>query len=265
MNLRNLCLPCLVALLLTGCSGGSSSSSTTGSQAANKAPVKLDKIQGKVQLQMQAAPSEAALNEGGPSVFLWEGVRRYRLYFKTRMDDVKPGEKYVAEGVWAQRVIDEIGDPDGGKNGYPLEASCQKVIKSVWPSQSFDSMDASVSTLKNAIKRYPARPVFLVTKFSPVEGAEKEKEDTTPEVNVPWDKQKAALKEGSLEQPAPLWAPDGGTAKCKIVIGKDGKVAELNSGNPMCEGMNWAQLSFTPAAKPGKIATEVEVKFVAKK
>ena len=39
-----------------------------------------------------------------------------------------------------------------------------------WPGQPFDLTDAGVSTLKAAIKRYPARPVFLMTKFSPLAG-----------------------------------------------------------------------------------------------
>ena len=267
---RRTCLPCFVVAVTTLAGlGGCSSSKPSGSETTTKAPFKLDKIQGKVQIQLQPSSSEAGLNSGGPSVFLWVGVRRYRLFFKT-LTEVSPGEQYAAEGIWAQRVIDEIGDLDQGKNGYPLEASCARVVKMAWPGQSFDLADAQASSLKSSIKRYPARPVFLVTKITPLEGAAKDakKEEKLPEVAVPADKQKATLLEGSAVNPAPLWVPEGGNAKCNIVIGTDGKVAELQSGAQLCEAVPWNGFRYQPAVRNGrpvKVSTEVEVRFEPKK
>ena len=144
----------VVAVVVAGLAGlaGCSSKPAGSETATTKVPI--EKIQGKVQIQLQPSPSEAGLNSGGPSVFLWEGVRRNRLFFKTPTE-VTHGGQYVAEGVLAQRVIDEIGDPDHGKNGYPLEASCARVVKMVWPGESFDLTDAQASSLRSAIKRYP--------------------------------------------------------------------------------------------------------------
>ena len=47
---------------------------------------------------------------------------------------------------------------------------------------------------------------------------------------VPADKQKALLVEGPTALPAPLFAPDGGTARCKVAVDEQGKIAEPNSG-----------------------------------
>ena len=33
----------------------------------------------------------------------------------------------IAEGVYAQKAIDEIGDPDQAKNGYPLQSNCERM------------------------------------------------------------------------------------------------------------------------------------------
>ena len=38
-----------------------------------------DTIRGKAQVMKEATANDAALNAGGPSVFLWEGVRRLCL------------------------------------------------------------------------------------------------------------------------------------------------------------------------------------------
>ena len=266
---RRVCLPCFIVAVTTLAGLGSCSSKPSGSETTANAPLKLEKIQGKVQIERQPSPSEAGLNSGGPSVFLWEGVRRYRLFFK-KLTEVNPGEQYVVEGIWAQRVIDEIGDPDKGKNGYPLETSCARVVKMAWPGQAFDFNDAQASSLKSSIRRFPARPVFLVTKITPLEGAAKDekKKEELPDVAVPADKQKAALLEGSAVNPAPLWAPEGGSAKCKIVIGADGKVAETKSGAQLCEAVPWDVFRYQPPVRNGrpvKIGTEVEVRFEPKK
>lgn len=267
---RRACLPCLVIVTLTVTFGAgcSSNSGGAGSETANQtSAVKFDKIQGKVQIQEQPSSADAAMNVGGPAVFLWEGVRRYRLFFKSRTE-VEPGRKYAAEGIWAQRLIDEIGDPDQGKNGYPLQSSCEKVVKTIWPGLAFDVTDGHVSALRSAIKRYPARPVFLVAKLNPVEGAAAEKEEDLPEVNVPAAKQKELMKAGSVTQPAPMWSPEGGTATCKVLIGKDGKIAELRTGAQLCEAVQWSQFAYQPPVRNGKpvtVATEVEVRFEPKK
>ncbi len=136
-------------------------------QQSGKAPAAPDKIQGKALVLEDAEAGEAALNAGGPSVYLVEGLHRYRLVFKTAVEVVKEKE-YVAEGVYAQRAIDEIGDPDQGKNGYPLATSCDRIVKMAWSGLPFDIADGYASALRAKLKRFPARALFLVTKIEPV-------------------------------------------------------------------------------------------------
>lgn len=50
----------------------------------------------------------------GPSVFIWEGMQQYRLFSK-RTANVVDGEHYIVEGIHAQKMIDEIGDPNGAR------------------------------------------------------------------------------------------------------------------------------------------------------
>src|SRR5215471_8568213 len=102
---------CLLLLALTGLVGCSSGPSATETK---KAVTATDKIQGKAQVLDESTATDATLNAGGPSVYLWEGVHRYRLFFKTAIPVVH-GKEYIAEGVYAQKAIDEIGDPDQGK------------------------------------------------------------------------------------------------------------------------------------------------------
>src|ERR1044071_2647563 len=99
--------------LWSGCS------SKPAGNEAKKAAAPLDRIQGKAQVLIEGGGAmDAALNAGSTSsVYIWEGLRRYRLFLKTPVE-VKHGEEYIVEGVNAQRIIDEIGDPDDGKNGY---------------------------------------------------------------------------------------------------------------------------------------------------
>ena len=73
-------------------------------------------------------------------MYLWEGDRRYRLFLRTAVDVVH-GNEYVAEGIYAQKAIDEIGDPDQGKNGYPLQSSCERVVRMAWNELPFDEVD----------------------------------------------------------------------------------------------------------------------------
>src|SRR5215475_956347 len=99
---RSVPIFCLLVLLLAaaGCSSKPSSSNAT-------APP--DRIQGKAQVLIESGGAmDAVLNAGGTSsVYIWEGLHRYRLFFKTPYE-VTHGDEYIVEGVHAQRVIDEI-------------------------------------------------------------------------------------------------------------------------------------------------------------
>jgi hypothetical protein len=270
---RNAGFLCVLVLALAasgGCSG-----EPPAKQSKKAAP---DKIQGKAQVLTESGgATDAALNAGGPNVYLWEGLHRYRLFLRTPVEIVH-GKEYIAEGVYAQKAIDDIGDPDQGKNGYPLPSSCESVVKMVWSNLSFD--DPSASLVCATVKRYPARPLFLVTQVQPVTSAESStvsaepKEDAAieeknlPEVSVAADKQRAFLIEGPSVQTAPLWAPAGGTVRCKVAINPEGKISELETGAQLCEAVPWSQFRYQPPAQGGhrvKVKTEVEVRFEPRK
>jgi hypothetical protein len=258
-----------LVLTLAGLGGCSSQPAAKEPKKALTAP---DKIQGKVQiLSDETTATDAALNAGGPSVYLLDGMHRYRLFFKKAVE-VDPGKEYVAEGVYAQKAIDEIGDPDQGKNGYPLLASCDRVVKMVWSGLAFDVTDGYSAALRTKVKRYPARPVFLVTKLQPAtskEGSDAAGEEKdVPEVSVAADKQRALLIEGPTVLTAPLWEPAGGTVRCKLVINPQGKVSELATGIQLCETVPWSQFRYQPPVQRGhpvKVKTEVEVRFEPRK
>jgi hypothetical protein len=270
---RNAYVFCFLVLTLAGLDGCSSGPSAKESKKAETAP---DKIQGKVQESLsESTAADAALNAGGHSLYLVDGLRRYRLFFKTAFP-VEPEKEYIAEGVYAQRAIDEIGDPDQGKNGYPLQSSCERVVKMAWPGLAFDVTDLHTSALCTRVKRYPARPVFLVTRLVPVApregGTAESKKDAKaadiPEVSVAADKQRALLIEGPTVQTAPLWASEGGTVRCKLVLDKDGNVLELQTGVQLCESVPWSQFRYRPTVQGGhpvKVKTEVEVRFEPRK
>jgi hypothetical protein len=211
-------------------------------------------------------------------VFLWDGERRYRLFFRTAAQ-VEQGKEYVAEGVYAQKAIDEIGDPDQGKNGYPLISSCERVIRMTWSGMGLYEPGERALVLRQIVNRYPARPVFLVKRLSPVTSqqggagsaekkvAETEEKDI-PEVSVPAEKQRALLIEGPTVLPAPLWEPAGGTVRCKVLIDQEGKIAELQTGEQLCESVSWSRFRFQPTVqrgRPVKVKTEVEVRFEPRK
>jgi hypothetical protein len=259
---------CFLALALAGLAGCSSKAPTK--QAAAAAP---DKIQGKVQVLLdETTELDASLNAGGPSVYLVDGLNRYRLFFN-KASQVEPGKEYIAEGVYAQKAIDAIGDPDQGKNGYPLESSCGSVVRMAWPGLSFDVTDSYSASLRAKVKRFPARAVFLVTRIEPATGAAdsaKQKKDAgdQKEVSVPADKQRALLVAGPTVLTAPLWEPTGGTARCKVVIDEEGNIAELDSGAQLCETVPWSQFRYQPTVKGGhpiRVNTEVEVRFDPRK
>ena len=112
-----------------------------------KAATALDRIQGKAQVLVESSgATDAALNAGGPSVYLLDGTNRYRLFLRTAVDVVQ-GTEYVAEGVYAQKAIDEIGDPDQGKNGYPLQSSCERVVRMAWSGLPFDGVTPNMGKL----------------------------------------------------------------------------------------------------------------------
>jgi hypothetical protein len=267
---RNTYVSCCLVLVLNGLAG---CSSAPPKQAA-PAP---DKIQGKAQIvESETNALDTSMNAGGPSVYLVDGLNRYRLFFNKAFQ-VEPSKEYIAEGVYAQKAIDAIGDPDQGKNGYPLGSSCDSVVRTAWPGLSFDMTDSYSTSLCAKVKRYPARPVFLVTRIQPVTSAAdstNQKKDTgaaekeVPQVSVPADKQRALLVDGPTVLTAPLWEPTGGTVHCKIVIDEQGKIAELDSGAQLCETVPWSQFRYQPTVKGGhpvRVNTEVEVRFDPRK
>jgi len=273
-NARIFCFLALTVAALGGCS------SAPPAKQANKAGTALDKIQGKAQvLEEGGGASDTALNAGGSSMYLWQGMHRYRLFLRTATDIVH-GQEYVAEGVYAQKAIDDIGDPDQGKNGYPLQASCETVVKTAWSKLAFDEVDADASLVRARVKRYPARPLFLVTRIRPATAsdispvsAEQNKDaaavgKNVPEVSVAADKQRALLIAGPAVETAPLWEPAGGTVHCKVVIGPDGKVSDLETGEQLCESVPWSEFRYQAPVQGGhpvKVNTEVEVRFEPRK
>jgi hypothetical protein len=260
---------CLVLALagLAGCS----------SEPPKQAAAPPDKIQGKAQVVLtETTQLDASVNAGGPSVYLLNGLNRYRLFFNKAFQ-VEAGKEYIAEGVLAQKALDSIGDPDKGKNGYPLGSSCDSVVRTAWPALAFDVVDSYSTSLCAKVKRFPARPVFLVTGIQPHTDAAdsaKQKNDAgaeekeVPTVSVAADKQRALLVEGSAVLTAPLWEPSGGTVRCKVVIDEQGKIAELDSGAQLCETVPWSQFRYQPTLKsghPARVNTEVEVRFDPRK
>jgi hypothetical protein len=147
-------------------------------------------------------------------------------------------------------------------------------VRTAWPALAFDVVDSYSSSLCAKVKRFPARPVFLVTQIKLVTDSGKQKKDTgaeaneAPRVSVPADKQRTLLVAGATVQTAPLWEPTGGTADCKVVIDEEGKIAELDSGSQLCETVPWSQFRYQPTVKSGhpvRVDTEVEVRFNPRK
>src|SRR3954469_25286991 len=98
-NTGSFCLLVLVA----GLGGCSSGPATTESK---KPAIATEKIQGKAQILLaETSAADAALNAGGQSVYLWDGVRRYRLFFNSPYE-VKGGNEYIVDGINAQKAID---------------------------------------------------------------------------------------------------------------------------------------------------------------
>jgi len=260
--------------LLLAFAGWSGCSSQPPAKESKNAAAALDKVQGKAQIVLnEASATDTAMNAGGSSVYLVDGLHRYRLFFKTATP-VEPAKEYTAEGVIAQRVIDEIGDPDQGKNGYPLESSCERAVRMVWSNLPFDVVDGYASVLRARVKRYPARPVLLVTRLQPATSdstattdAESKKQEI-PEVSVAPEIQRASLIEGPAVQTAPLWEPAGGTVLCPVVINPEGKVSQLETGMQLCEAVPWSQFRYQPPVQRGhavKVKTQVEVRFEPRK
>jgi hypothetical protein len=261
--------PLLTWFLVLGVAGLAGCSGDKETKDAKKSSVVMHKLKGTLVAVPASTGTDAALNAGGDSLYIRNGVRRYRLFLKAPVD-ASPNSEYEVEGIFAQKAIDEIGDPARGKGGYPLAASCQRVIRMAWGSQAMDVADSHASVLRAQVSRYPARPIFLVTKLTPVTGEEKKAEDEKelPVMTVPADKQSALRIEGPTTQPAPLWAADGGVAKCKVIIDEKGRIAELETGAQLCEAVPWNEFRYPPpvqGGRPVRVKTEVEVKFEAQK
>jgi len=119
---------CFLVLTLAAMVGCSSKPSAQESKKAETAP---DKIQGKAQVLVESGgASDAALN----SVDLPCTFGKARIATACLEDGHRgsPRDEYIAEGVYAQKAIDELGDPDQGKNGYPLQSSCERVVRMAW-------------------------------------------------------------------------------------------------------------------------------------
>ncbi|MEI9973153.1 MAG: hypothetical protein WDO73_14550 [Ignavibacteriota bacterium] len=266
-HVRSLCLLVLALAALGGCSN------QQATKESKKAAAVPDRIQGKAQVLAESGgATDAALNAGGPSLYLADSEHRYRLFVRTAVELVQ-GNEYVAEGVYAQKAIDDIGDPDQGKNGYPLPASCERAVRTAWAGLAFDAVDANASVLRATVKRYPARPIFLVTRLRPATAgeastAEAVPQKEVPEVSIMADKQSSFLMEGPIVQPAPLWEPAGGTVHCKVLINPEGKIASVESYAQLCENVPWTKFRYQPpvqAGHPVKVRTEVEVRYEARK
>lgn len=270
----------IFSFLVLGLAALGGCSSTPPASEPKKAGPPTQKIQGRVQVLVDlSGAGDAELNSGGPSNFLWEGTRRYRLFTRRKVELMQGGE-YIVEGVNAQKVIEEIGDPDQGKKGYPLRSSCERIVKTAWPGMPFDEIDVKAAVLRARVARYPARTVLLVTKiqFIPSTGKSDDKwepkkevaaqEKDIPTVSVAADKQRALLVEGSTVQTAPLWEPAGETVRCKVLISSKGKVVDLETGTQLCEIVPWDQFKYQPpvqGGRPVKVRTEVEVRFEPRK
>ncbi len=86
-NVRSFCFLVLTLAAMVGCSSG------TSTKDSKKGAAPLDRVQGKAQVvEDSAGATDAALNAGGPSVYLWEGTRRYRLFLRTPVE-VSPRER----------------------------------------------------------------------------------------------------------------------------------------------------------------------------
>ena len=266
-NTSVFCCLILVAVLLGGCAGERSA------KESKKAEPVRDKIEGQAQVILtETNQTDKALSAGGDSVYLWQGMRRYRLFLKAPFE-LEAGKRYAVEGVYAQKLIDEIGDPNEGRSGYPLLTSCKRVVKTAWPGMSLDLNDTHSLALRERVRRYPARPVFLVTKIQPVEAKAGEKSPVMeakdlPEVNVPAEKQHTLLIAGATVYPAPLWEPAGGAVRCKVLIDDQGKIVELRTGAQLCESVPWAEFSYKPTTQRGRpvnVSTEIEIRFEPRK
>ena len=150
---RNTRIFCFLAVTLAALGGCSSKPSTSESKKAGTA---LQTIQGKAQvLEESGGSGDSVLSLSGSSLYLWVGTHRYRLFLRTAVKLVH-GSEYVAEGIDAQKAIDDIGDPDQGKNGYPLQSSCERVVKMAWSGLAFDVTDGYVPTRPSRHARFVA-------------------------------------------------------------------------------------------------------------
>ena len=195
-------------------------------------------------------------------MYLVDGLHRYRLFFKTAFQ-VDPGKEYIAEGVNAQKAIDEIGDPDQGKNGYPLQSSCDRVVRTAWPELAFDVTDSHATpcapgeTLSRQarISGDAATARYLQGERRRLNLRKTPRLRSIPEVSVAADKQRALLIEGPTVLTAPLWEPAGDTVRCKVVIDQEGKISELEPARNSvraCRGLSFVISPRSRVATPSK-------------
>jgi hypothetical protein len=163
------------------------------------------------------------------------------------------GSEYVVEGVNAPKVIDDIGHADMGRNGFPLLAA---TVSSGWRRADCPLMKSTrASVLRAAVKRYPARPVFLVVRMRPATQEEsaasadraagaKGNHENAAEVSVEAQKQSASLIAGPTVLTAPLCEPGGGTVRCQVMIDTEGKTAELRTGMQLTEVVPWSEFRY---------------------
>ena len=95
MNLKPsiFCFLVLTLAALGGCASG------PAANESQKAATALDRIQGKAQVLVESSgATDAALNAGGPSVYLLDGTNRYRLFLRTAVDVVQ-GTEMLSMGM----------------------------------------------------------------------------------------------------------------------------------------------------------------------
>src|SRR5260370_40299368 len=117
MMIRNTYVFGFLVFTLVGLAGCSSEPAAKASKQATPP----DKIQGKALILDESTAADAAMNAGGPSVYLVDGLTRDRLFFNKAFP-VEAGKEHMAEGVYAQQAIDAMGDPHNLTNQTPLQS-----------------------------------------------------------------------------------------------------------------------------------------------
>ena len=105
---RNTYVFSFLVLTLAGLAACSSEPNAKASKAAT-AP---DKIQGKAQILLdESTASDAAMNAGGPSVYLVDGLNRYRLFFNKAFQ-VEAGKTSSQSSTFDPRPLLALSKPN---------------------------------------------------------------------------------------------------------------------------------------------------------